>query len=134
MPHTICYISNSVKLLQKNQLQQLFKQCITNNTEKGITGILLYREGTFLQILEGNKEIIQSIFATIKNDGRHNHISKILDREIQDRLFTNYQTGFSLLNKDEDLNRLTDFLKSQEDTSHSHAILALISPFLLRYA
>lgn len=133
MPHTICYISNAISLLKENELQQLFQQSISNNTQQGITGILLYREGTFLQILEGNEHKIHSLYSTIERDDRHNHVSKILDREITSRLFNNYETGFSTLNNDEDLNRLTDFLRNQEKKSHSHIILALITPFLVKH-
>lgn len=98
MIRTIVYISNAVKLFEERHLDELFCQSVNNNSTRNITGILLYNEGTFIQILEGHKQPLDNLFKTIHQDRRHNNITKILDRRIGDRLFSKYRTGFSTLN------------------------------------
>lgn len=128
--HTIVYISNAINLLKEKKLDELFLQSLKNNTSKDITGILLYKEGTFIQILEGKELVVKQLFENISKDSRHNHLTKILDRGIQKRLFNDYKTGFSTLNNNEQVDELEMYLKNKDGTSHSHAVLALLSPFL----
>ncbi len=130
MIRTIVYISNAVKLFEERHLDELFCQSVNNNSTRNITGILLYNEGTFIQILEGHKQPLDNLFKTIHQDRRHNNITKILDRRIGDRLFSKYRTGFSTLNNYSQLEELETFLRNRKETSHSHTILALLSPFL----
>lgn len=127
---TIVYISNAVKLFEEKHLDKLFSQIVQNNSSKDITGILLYKEGTFIQILEGEQHPLNHLFKTIDQDKRHNNITKILDRRIRERLFTKYRTGFSTLNNYGQLDNLDTFLKNKNGTSHSQSVLALLSPFL----
>ena len=49
--HVICYISNAVTLLNSEEMDLLFAQTVINNERQGTTGILIYREGTFIQVL-----------------------------------------------------------------------------------
>ncbi len=127
---TIIYISNAVKLFEEKQLIRLFYQSAHNNISNNITGILLYNEGTFIQILEGKEEALNKLFKTIHRDRRHNNITKILDRRIGKRLFKNYRSGFSTLNNYGKLDALETFLTNRNNSSHAHVILALLSPFL----
>ena len=130
MAHTIVYISNAVKLFKEGHLDKLFYQSVQNNTLKNITGILLYNEGTFIQILEGEEQTLNNLFMTIHTDRRHNNITKILDRRIGERLFKKYRTGFNTLNNYRQLEILETFLTNRINSSHAHALLALLSPFL----
>lgn len=127
---TIIYISNAVKLFEERHLNRLFYQSVHNNTSNNITGILLYNEGTFIQILEGKEKALSDLFKIIHCDRRHNNITKILDRKIGERLFKKYRTGFSTLNNYGKLEVLETFLTNGNNSSHAHVVLALLNPFL----
>ncbi len=107
MLQTIIYISNAVKLFEEKNLNKLFYQSFQNNTHNNITGILLYDEGTFIQILEGEELDLNNLFKTIHHDKRHDNITKILDINIRERLF---KTGFSTLNNYGQMEVLETFL------------------------
>lgn len=130
MLQTIIYISNAVKLFEERHLNRLFYQSFQNNTHNNITGILLYDEGTFIQILEGEKLTLNNLFKTIHHDKRHNNITKILDIGIRERLFKKYRTGFNTLNNYGQMEGLETFLSKPNNSSHAHSVLALLSPFL----
>lgn len=130
MLRTIIYISNAVKLFDERHLNKLFYQSFQNNIHKKITGILLYNEGTFIQILEGRQEALNNLFKIIHHDKRHNNITKILDRRIGERLFKKYRTGFNTLNNYRQMDGLETFLSKCNNSSHAHVVLALLSPFL----
>lgn len=130
MVRTIVYISNSVTLMENKHLDELFYQSIENNKFNNVTGILLYKEGTFIQILEGNEEALNNLFNTIQQDSRHNNIMTVLDKMNTKRLFTKFRAGLSSLNNARQLNILETFLRNRKDSSYSQTLLALLGPFL----
>jgi len=57
------------------------------NAADGITGLLLYREGCFLQILEGKPDLVEDVSQRIARDLRHHEVEVLLDQEVDTRLF-----------------------------------------------
>ena len=49
----VAYVSRAVQPMSSEDLLRLLQQCRANNSELGITGMLVYGNGTFLQVLEG---------------------------------------------------------------------------------
>lgn len=130
MIRTIVNISNAVKLMEKKYLDELFYQSVQNNKTKDITGILLYKDGTFIHILEGKEQVLSNLLENIQKDTRHNNIMTVLNKRIEKRLFTKFKTGLISWNNAPQLNVLETFLKNSKDSSHSQKILALLGPFL----
>lgn len=109
MLKAICYVSN----LHQNhitELDKLLNLSKNNNIKSGITGLLIYKNGNFLQILEGKKEDVYSLYNKISLDNRHHHIIKILDTDISGRIFEDYETGFSIINSSKQINQLEVYL------------------------
>jgi Sensors of blue-light using FAD len=52
----IGYISTAAKLSSRRELLSLLQQSQKNYSSLGITGMLLYKEGNFTQVLEGEKK------------------------------------------------------------------------------
>jgi hypothetical protein len=61
-----------------------------NNARSSISGLLLYTPAYFLQVLEGDKVAVESTFARIGKDNRHEEIVTLLKRDIQERQFGNW--------------------------------------------
>jgi hypothetical protein len=78
----------------------------------GITGLLLYRDGDFLQVLEGDAEAVEKIYDDILKDPRHTGVIRVLKQEIEEREFSDWKMGF--INLDEvnpdDIPGFSDFL------------------------
>jgi hypothetical protein len=61
--------------------------------------MLLYRDGYFLQVLEGEREVVEAIYADIAKDPRHAYILRIATDSITERAFPDWAMGFKDLDK-----------------------------------
>ncbi len=81
----------------ESELDNILAQSIQNNAADGITGMLLYSSGTFLQVLEGEESKVEECFARIQKDTRH-HSLYVLERHAVERSsFSNWHMGFKRL-------------------------------------
>ena len=97
MDHCIVYTSSSVGLFQEDDLLAILHQSRKNNSESGITGVLLYVNGSIIQVLEGRKEAIESLYQRIVQDGRHTGVTRIINCAIKQRLFANWTMGYQTI-------------------------------------
>jgi len=71
------------------------------NEENNITGCLIFYDGEFIQILEGNQKLVQDLYANIEKDKRHNNVMLIAEGEKEERIFDNWSMAFhEFTNKD----------------------------------
>lgn len=105
----IVYQSTAVGHPTTADLKWLLQQSRTNNAALGITGLLLYGNGNFLQVLEGEEQAVQLIYARIVVDQRHMHVLKLSDGPIERRIFGDWSMGFQPL-KSDDFVRLTGYI------------------------
>ena len=82
MRHAICYVSSANSDLSQQQIKVLFNFCKEQNEQKDIKGILLYSEGNFFQIMEGEKDTVLAVFKKIEQDPRHYGLIKIMGKDI----------------------------------------------------
>lgn len=102
------------------------------NPTLNITGALLHNNDFFLQVLEGNKETIEELFAKIRKDKRHKNILMILNQKIENRIFQNYEANFSIMKTKADIERLNTYLSLYAfENKYPKNIKTLIEPFLL---
>ena len=132
MLFTICYISTAAELLLEEDVHALFSQTIKSNTHNDITGILIYQEGTFIQVLEGDDIFLNSLFKKIEEDPRHKQITKVLGEPIESRVFDEYLLGFSGMHKVGELQAIYLFLKKNRNSPYSKRLYAFLKPFLER--
>lgn len=64
------------------------------NKAIGLTGILLYDGRRFLQLLEGDRSTVETLFRKISQDDRHYNVSVLFDREASERAFGNWAMGY----------------------------------------
>ena len=99
--YSLIYVSSSVNHFSTSDLFDLLEKSKMNNMAKDITGILLYKDGNFLQVLEGPKQAVLSTFTTIEKDVRHRGSIVIIEAEIQEREFSGWSMAFRNLNLNE---------------------------------
>lgn len=75
----LTYVSAAVRPWTQDELVGLLEQARTRNGERRVTGMLLYRDGRFLQLLEGAEDQVRSLYAVIRADPRHRDV--VLVRE-----------------------------------------------------
>ncbi|RYU82837.1 BLUF domain-containing protein [Hymenobacter persicinus] len=107
--HHIVYQSCAVGQPTLADLKALLVQSRANNLRLHITGLLLYGNGSFLQVLEGPREAVQLIYGRIQLDSRHTHVETLSDGPIQSRIFQDWSMGFQTLSGP-DFARLTGYI------------------------
>lgn len=90
----IIYFSSAIRVFEEKVLKELLEQSRRNNQRDGITGMLLYDSGTFIQYIEGPCEPLLACWERIKADPRHRGIIKVAEEPIEARLFADWSMGF----------------------------------------
>ena len=94
MLEQLIYTSRAVKPLTVEELRALLEQARTRNHACGITGMLLYDYGAFLQVLEGPPMSVNEVFSSILRDSRHTSIQTLEHEAIPTRGFGDWSMGF----------------------------------------
>lgn len=114
MWQTVSYVSTADPSLTTLEMENLFKLVKQKNNDLGITGILLYSDGNFMQILEGEKTYIHELFSKIEKDERHYNVIKIFDRQIVNPCFSKYHSDFKVFGESYSHNELQNFLEGEK--------------------
>lgn len=101
MLHRIIYLSSGQKDLTLLDVNVILKNAKAYNKSKNITGVLLYLDKNFIQVLEGTKDDVINLYEKIQLDNRHKNIIKVIEDTINRRQFEEWDMGFSELNSDE---------------------------------
>ena len=91
----LIYVSVSTNEFSQEALYELFSNASLKNQEHDITGLLLYVEGNFLQVLEGHEQDVLRLYKDIERDPRHTNSRKVLQAPIEERCFGNWGMGFA---------------------------------------
>ncbi len=94
---SLVYVSSATRLLSNADLLDILRVSRLNNGSLSITGMLLYKEGNFMQVLEGPDEAVRQIYTRIAADPRHRGLIKLLEDQISERQFANWTMGFKNL-------------------------------------
>ena len=128
----LTYASTALKEWSPEELLKLLKECRTNNGAKNITGILLYANGTFFQVLEGDEATVNSIYEIIEKDKRHKDVTIIEREKITERAFPYWSMGFEKIDARElsKMEGLNDFFEHDFTPSGFASHKNIIGPLL----
>jgi hypothetical protein len=96
----LLYASSTTRDISEQQLEDILAASRRNNRALGVTGMLLYCEGGFMQVLEGAADVLGPLYARIALDRRHWETHVILDRQAP-RAFGDWSMGFRRLQSGE---------------------------------
>ncbi len=88
------YLSKAVDVFSDHDLNQLLTNCRRNNAAASVTGALLYHNGYFMQLIEGQLDAINAIYDRIQADPRHEVLSVLFEDEISARFFPDWTMGY----------------------------------------
>jgi hypothetical protein len=117
---SLTYFSTSSDELDKDALLDLLARTREKNESLGITGMLLYSDGSFVQTLEGPDDVVEQTFARIALDRRHRAVFVALRDEISERCFPTWSMGFREITKEESASvpGFNDYLDAQLTARH----------------
>ena len=85
--HVLSYQSIALHPLSDAQMRGLLAKARTFNTVHQISGLLLYRQGQFTQVLEGEEAVLRALYEKIERDPRHTNLVKLSDAPLAQRNF-----------------------------------------------
>ncbi len=120
--------------LSEDDLRDILQSSQLRNADLNLTGMLLYCNGKFLQVLEGKKEDVHSLFYKISRDTRHRDLNVLLEGTIATRNFKNWSMGFKSLDvasarEISGFEDIDQFFTLNKATNSSHPALIFLSLF-----
>jgi len=109
-------------------IEAILAKSRTHNPACGITGILYYGAGTFLQAIEGGRDAISDLYGHIQRDARHKDVVLLHYEEISERRFGGWTMGQVNLSK---LNASTLLKYSEKPELNPYAVSGKVSLALL---
>ena len=94
---SLVYVSSSIRQLNDDELLDILKISRDNNSSKDISGLLLYKGGNFMQVLEGPDDVVLALYNKIGSDPRHKDVSIISKEQINKRQFPAWEMAFTNL-------------------------------------
>lgn len=130
----LVYASGAMHPFSEQELLVLLEECRTNNTRIGVTGVLLYVGTSFLQVLEGEAEAVESLYERVAEDDRHGAVTLLLRRIVPVRGFGKWSMGFVNANrKGKEFDGLFDILRNRSfaDLREDHkAVRSVLDGFV----
>jgi hypothetical protein len=87
------YASRAANSVDQDSLLAILKKSKVNNAAAGITGVLCFSGGIFLQVLEGGRLPVSMLYSRIASDPRHSDVMLLCYDEIGERRFAGWSMG-----------------------------------------
>ena len=89
----LMYASRAAQSVGQAELLAILRKSKANNPALGVTGVLCYSEGIFLQVLEGGRSAVNQLYNRIASDSRHTQVELLSYAEISERRFAGWSMG-----------------------------------------
>lgn len=117
----VIYVSTATEPLSTGQFREILNVARQRNDKLGLTGLLLYAHGRFMQVLEGPELAVREVFGSIQGDFRHKNIDTLRFEDKESRHFPDWRMGFrNFTVAIETLPVVSRFLEPDFDTSVFH--------------
>jgi len=90
----LAYVSTQTGEMSARDLLELLTTARQVNTERHLTGLLLHKNRSYFQVLEGSRAEVDRTFAAIEQDGRHHGVEVLFDESLDEREFEDWRMGF----------------------------------------
>lgn len=105
----LVYISQAADDLSYTDIRNILDVSRVHNTQAGITGVLILREGYFLQVLEGDEASIKDLVSRIEKDRRNSSLKVLIQDRGEQRIFAEWSMAF--LDGDIEANTTKDLIE-----------------------
>lgn len=91
---SIVYVSAATRLMDDEELERLLQEARRNNLRLDVSGLLLYGDGNFMQLLEGPEAVVRELYARICRDPRHHMVTTVFDESGLAREFSDWSMAY----------------------------------------
>jgi hypothetical protein len=95
----LLYVSRAVDPKEHEETDSILDSSRQHNIANGITGILCYGGGIYLQAIEGGRKQVNELYGHIISDARHKDVVLLHYEEITERRFGGWTMGKVNLSK-----------------------------------
>lgn len=95
--HHLIYLSQATVPFDDSQLERLLTQARHFNAMHNLTGLLLYGNDQFFQVLEGDEIAVRTLYERIRQDPRHRNVTTYADKAIATRAFPDWHMAYQSL-------------------------------------
>jgi len=92
--HQLLYVSEARPGLIRADIAEILRVSRLFNARNDITGLLLFADSSFLQVLEGERAVVEELYARIRRDERHFNVTTILSEARAGRVFGDWRMGY----------------------------------------
>ena len=89
----LMYASRALPSVNQEELLAIVRKSKANNPAVGVTGVLCFSEGIFLQALEGGRSAVNKLYNRIASDPRHTDVQLLCYEEVGERRFAGWSMG-----------------------------------------
>ncbi len=86
----LVYRSRATRVLAPHEVQALLETARARNAREQLTGLLVLDGPRFFQWLEGPRDALERVWASIRSDSRHHHIERLQTPWRSERLFAHW--------------------------------------------
>ncbi len=125
-------MSDSAQNESFNNIKDLYTKAKRNNYKNNISGILIYHKGNYLQVLEGHENDVDKTFDRITKDERHKNIIKVININVEQRIFEDYSFGFTVVKSSSEFDELTEYLSWLKNADHkiTNKLITMVENFI----
>ncbi len=87
---TLTYVSDATSELQSGDVFKIVEASARNNSDRDLTGFLIFANNRFFQVLEGPEAQVNALLAKLGDDKRHDNITILHRTAIEERRFPNW--------------------------------------------
>lgn len=91
----LMYVSTTIERMELDKFKELLAQSQNNNQRRDLTGMLAFNNSIFLQVLEGDREVINTLYYKLLQDPRHHKVVLMSCYEITQRHWGQWSMGFA---------------------------------------
>lgn len=125
----LVYISQAVVGITDEQVQEILRSSQRNNSASGITGVLVFGGGIFMQVLEGPEQAVLRLYVKILDDRRHSDCRLIHISPADEQVFRKW--AMAVLSSDPlDFQRIGELRAHRLETVQSQTYTNLMRDFV----
>jgi len=94
MPYQIMYSSQATQPMTVADLEEILVDARTGNEKRNVTGALVYVDGVFFQLLEGEEAAVRTLMASIASDTRHRSVKVFHEAQVPTRAFESWRMAY----------------------------------------
>jgi hypothetical protein len=94
MPYQLMYSSQATVPMTVTDLEKILADARAGNEARNVTGALVYVDGVFFQILEGDEAVVRKLMANIASDSRHHSVKVCHEAHVDARAFESWSMAY----------------------------------------